>query len=525
MLILTLNSLNRDIPEKYLKKYKAYSGYNSDVNLINHSVKYREVTLENNKETKIIKTIKEAIVLSGLKSGMTISFHHHFREGDYVIGKVLEAIKELKIKDLTFAPSAVVNLDSVDLINYVKDGIITGIEASGIRGEIGNYVLKEGLDKPVIIRPHGGRPRAIESGELNIDIAFIGASSSDEYGNCTGSIGKNICGTLSYSMIDSREAKKVIVITDNIVDYPCNPISISQDNVDFVVEVDQIGNPEKIGKGAARLSKKPNDLKIAQSTIELVVNSGYFKEGFSFQTGAGAIAIACTKFLRDEMEERNIKAGFALGGVTAMISNMAAEGLVDKVLAVQSFDADAANDLMENKNIIEIDNNIYSNPHSKGCAINKLDIGILGALEIDTNFNVNILTGSNGKMLSGIGGGPDVAAGAKLSIIAVPITRKRTPSIVDDVFTICTPGETIAAVVTEVGIALNPKHKNYAFLKENIEKSNLKLYTIEELKNIAYSITGAPEKIPTTDKVVGLVQYRDGTIIDILRQVDFSEYI
>ena len=33
-------------------------------------------------ETKLVKTLREAIELSGLKSGMSISFHHHLRNGD-----------------------------------------------------------------------------------------------------------------------------------------------------------------------------------------------------------------------------------------------------------------------------------------------------------------------------------------------------------------------------------------------------------------------------------------------------------
>lgn len=117
---------------------------------------------------------------------------------------------------------------------------------------------------PVILRPHGSRPRAIEAGELNIDVAFIGASASDEYGNATGQIGPNACGSLGYSFIDERNADKVVVITDHLVDFPCVPASISQQYVDVVVKVDEIGDPEKIGKGAARMTKNPRDLMIAR---------------------------------------------------------------------------------------------------------------------------------------------------------------------------------------------------------------------------------------------------------------------
>ena len=151
--------------------------------------------------------------------------------------------------------------------------------------------------------------------------------------------------------------------------------------------------------------------------------------------------------------------------------------------------------------------------------MNKLNIGVLAALEVDTDFNVNILTGSSGEMLGGLGGGPDVAAGADVSIVTIPLFRGRTPSIVDKVFTLCTPGETIAVVVTEAGVAINPRHKNYEILKENLEKSSVKLRTIEELHQMAIEVTGVPKPIECTDKVVAIVEYRDGSVIDVIRQI------
>lgn len=470
---------------------------------------------------KICDSLTDAIKKSGLKDGMTISFHHHFRTGDLLISQVLKVIEELGIKDLKIAASAIVNLDNVDFIHYIENGTITSVEASGIRGELGNYILKNGLKRGVTLRPHGGRARAIQEGSLKIDVAFVGASSADEFGNATGAYGKNVCGTLSYPMIDVQYATKSIVITDNLVPYPCEKWSVTQDNVDYVVVVDEIGDASKIGVGAARISNRPLDLEISRQVVDVIKYSGYFKEGFSFQTGAGAIAIACTDFLRKEMEKEGIKASFALGGVTSYISEMLEEGLVQNVLAVQSFDANSAKVLFENQRMIEIDSGKYANPNLKGCSVNMVNVGILGALEVDTDFNVNLLVGSNGKMLSGIGGGPDVAAGVDLSIIAVPINRKRTPSVVDKVFTKCTPGKDIAVVVTEAGIALNPKHKNYEFLKNNLEKSSLDLKTIEELRDIAYKITGKPSGIETTDEVVANVEDRYGDIIDVIKKIKY----
>jgi len=470
-------------------------------------------------QSKLLPDLTAAILAAGLKDGMTISFHHSFREGDKIVGQVLTAIRALGIRHLRFAPSAVVNISEPSIVDFVRDGTIDRIEASGIRGQLGDAVIAGELEQPVILRTHGARPRAIEAGELQIDVAFIGASAADDYGNCTGCIGPNACGALGYSFVDAHHARCVVVITDNLVDYPCVPASISQQYVDYVVKVDQIGDPEMIGKGAARLTRKPRDLMIAERTVDLIAASRLFRDGFSFQTGASAIAIAATKYLADRMRARGVKASFALGGIPAAIIDMYDEGLVRAVECSQSFDAVAARAIADRPGVVEIDNADYANAYTKGGFLNREDFGVLGALEVDVDFNVNILTGSSGQMLGGLGGGPDVAGGAQISIVALPIIRGRTPSVVRRVFTLCTPGETVAAVVTDAGIALNPKHKNYEMLREDLEKTNLKLVTIEELRRIAEALTGVPKPIETTDRVVCIVEYRDGSVIDVIREL------
>ena len=514
------NAVGREIPEKIgdyvVRPYSgAYTG-----NPGTEPVKsLRTAGKHVSGDCKMAESIEDAIKACGLKDGMTISFHHSFREGDEIIGQVLKAIKNLGIKHLKFAPSAVVNIKNPSIVDFVKDGTIDRIEASGIRGELGDAVLEGLMENPVILRTHGSRPRAIEAGELQIDVAFIGASAADEYGNATGQIGPNACGSLGYSFIDATSAGKVVVITDNLVEYPCNPVSISQQYVDYVVKVDRIGDPEKIGKGAARMTKNPRDLMIAERAADVMAASRMFKENFSFQTGAGAISIACTNYLAERMEARGIKASFALGGMTAAIVDMYKKGLVRVLECSQCFDAVAARAIAEEPGIVEIDNAVYSNPFSKGAMLDKLTFGVLAALEVDTDFHVNILTGSSGEMMGGLGGGPDVAAGADISIVCLPVVRGRTPSITKRVFTCCTPGETVAAVVTEAGIALNPKHKYYEELKEDLEQANLKLVTIEYLQELAESLTGVPKPIETTDRVVCIVEYRDGSVIDVIREI------
>lgn len=516
------NSLGIDLPER-VGDYvvRPYAGPENPQLHDGPVVNRRVAGFTKGGQDKLAPTLEDAIRAAGLKDGMTISFHHSFREGDFVVGQVLSAIRKLGIKDLKFAPSAVVNLRNFSLAEYVKDGTITRVEASGIRGELGDGLINGAIvmDHPVILRPHGARPRAIEAGELTIDVAFIAASAADKFGNCTGQIGKNVCGSLGYSFVDAHNAGKVVVITDTLVDYPCCPVSISQQYVDYVVEVEQIGDPAKIGAGAARLTKNPRDLLIAERMADVIAASRRFQEGYSFQTGAGAISIACTKYLADRAREKGVKASFALGGITSVIVDMYDEGLVRVLECSQSFDAVAAKAILDRPGVREIDNADYANPFSKGCFLDNLNFGVLAALEVDVDFNVNILTGSSGQMMGGLGGGPDVACGADISIVALPIIRGRTPSVVKKVFTCCTPGETVACVVTQAGIALNPKHKLYQELKEDLEQTSLKIVTIEELQQLAESLTGVPKPIETTDRVVAVVEYRDGTVVDVIRQI------
>lgn len=515
-----INAVGRELPEKIgAYTVKPFTGAYTTAAPKGTVVTKRRMGHRIPGDTKRLPDLEAAIKASGLKDGDTISFHHCFREGDQIIVQVLKAIRKLGIKNLRFAPSAVVNIKNPSVIDFVNDGTIDRIEASGIRGELGDAVLAGKMENPVILRTHGARPMAIEEGRLQIDVAFIGASAADDYGNCTGQVGPNACGSLGYAFVDAHNAACVIVITDNMVEYPCVPTSISQQYVDYVVKVDSIGDPEKIGAGAARLTKNPRDLMIAERCADVIAASRRFRNGYSFQTGAGAISIAATKYLADRTRERGIQASFALGGIPAAIIDMYDEGLVRVVECSQSFDAVAAKAIFDRLGVLEIDNADYANAYSKGGFLNREDFGVLGALEVDTDFNVNILTGSSGEMMGGLGGGPDVAGGAQISIVTIPIIRGRTPSIVKKVFTVCEPGETIAAVVTEAGIALNPKHKNYAELKEDLEKTSLKLVTIEELQQLAEKLTGTPKPIQTTDRVVCIVEYRDGTVIDIIRQV------
>lgn len=183
---------------------------------------------------------------------------------------------------------------------------------------------------------------------------------------------------------------------------------------------------------------------------------------------------------------------------------------------VQDFDKAAANSMKENKNQQEIDASWYADPDNKGVMVDQLDVSILSALEIDTNFNVNVLTGSDGVIRGAVGGHQD-AAMAKMTIICAPLTRGRIPSIVKSVDTAVTPGSSIDVLVTDYGVAVNPNRKD---LQEQLSDiPGINLYTIDELAEKAQKIVGQEEPLNYTDKTVGLVEYRDGSIIDSIKEV------
>ncbi|MGM0217855.1 citrate lyase subunit alpha [Enterococcus sp. AZ126] len=507
------NIVGKEIPDNYAEQFGLFKGELATIH------EYKEASRTINpvrpRDTKLLGSLREAIEKTGLKDGMTISFHHHFREGDFVMNMVLKEIEAMGIKNLSIAPSSIANVHE-SLIDHIKNGIVTNITSSGLRDKVGAAISEGIMENPVVIRSHGGRARAIATGDIHIDVAFLGAPSSDAYGNVNGTKGKATCGSLGYAMIDAKYADQVVIITDSLMPYPNTPISIPQTDVDFVVEVDAIGDPEGIAKGATRFTKNPKELLIAEYAAKVITHSPYYKNGFSFQTGTGGAALAVSRFLKEAMLKDGITASFALGGITNAMVELLEEGLVEKIIDVQDFDHPSAVSLDKNNNHYEIDANMYASPFSKGSVINQLDTAILSALEIDTNFNVNVITGSDGVIRGASGGHSDTSAACKMSLVIAPLIRGRIPTIVEEVNTIVTPGSSIDVVVTEIGIAINPERQD---LIEYFKELDVPQLTMKELQKKAYSIVDRPDAIEYGDKVVALIEYRDGSIIDVVRNV------
>ena len=466
-------------------------------------------------DDKLVDSLTQ-VIKDTLKDGMTISFHHHFRNGDYVFNMVMDQIIKLGYQNLTLAPSSLTGVMNDKVIEAIKAGTVTNITSSGMRGSLGEAISHGLMKNPVIFRSHGNRARSIENGNIKIDVAFLGVPNADRMGNANGMEGESALGSLGYALVDAKYADKVVLLTDTIADYPNTPAPIQQTQVDYVVKVDKVGDPDRIGSGATRFTKNPKELKIAKMVNDVIVNSPYFKQDFSFQTGTGGASLAVARFLRQSMLDHDITASFTCGGTTSPIVELLEEGLVKKVMDVQDFDKGAAASMKKNPGQTEIDGSWYADPDNKGAMVDQLDIAILSALEIDTDFNVNVLTGSNGEIRGAVGGHQD-AGTAKMTIISAPLTRGRIATIVPAVNSVTTPGSSIDVVVTEVGVAVNPARQD--LIEAFKAHPSIPLVSIEELQARAAKIVGQPKPVEYTDRTVALVEYRDGTLIDEIKQI------
>ena len=465
--------------------------------------------------TKLVNSIREAIRLTGLKDGMTVSFHHHLRNGDFVLNMVLEEIAAAGIRDLMVNASSLFDVH-MPLVEHIGNHVVTGVGADYISGGLGKAFSRGILEKPLEFRTHGGRPSDIALGRTPIDVAFIAAPTADPMGNCTGKYGKSACGSLGYAFADAMYAKKVVVITDNLVDYPLQGWSISEDYVDYVVQVDAIGDPRGIVSGTTKITRDPVGLVMAAHAAKVIEASGLLKEGFSFQTGAGGASLAAAKFLKDIMLKKGIQGSFGLGGITGYMVDMLQAGCFRNLMDVQCFDLKAVESIRSDPRHQEISAMHYASPSSHSSVVDSLDVVILGATEIDTDFNVNVHTDSNGYIMGGSGGHSDTAAGAKLSMIIAPMFRARLPIVTNRVTCISTPGRDIDVLVTQGGIAVNPRN---AELKQRLESAGLPVVDIRALKERTEAITGKPQPVPRGDRVVAKVIGRTGDVQDYIYNV------
>lgn len=506
-LVPTIINGQKQIPFKGVDKFKA-SGRITNPPIKNCA----DYPSDGNKE---LKSLKDALKKAGLKDGMTISTHHHLRNGDQLTNILFDTIHSMGVKNIRWFPSASFPCHS-HLIKYLKDGSIHHIEGS-MNGTLGKFTTEGKMKGIGVLRSHGGRYQSIQDGEVHIDIAVIAAPTTDTFGNANGVNGKSACGGLGFALADSEYADKVIVVTDNLVPFPCVPWQIQGNNVDYVVQVDSLGDPSKIVSGTTEMTKSPDRLLIAEYIAKFMDEAGIVKNGFSYQAGAGGTNLAVILYLKEIMKAKGIKARFIRGGSTKYLVELLEEGLTDYILDGQTFDLDGVRSMRDNLNHVMTTPFTSYNYHCKGNFASMVDAAILGATEVDINFNANVVSHSDGYLLHGIGGWQNCLY-SKCTIIAVPSFRDRIPVILDEVTTLCGPGELIDVIVTERGIAINPRRKD---LLNAVKNSSLPIRSIKEIQKEVYEICGGAPAKPNVNKkkVVAVVKWVDGTVLDSIYQV------
>jgi len=472
---------------------------------------------EANYSNKVLANLDQALDKLNLFNGMTISFHHHLRDGDFLVNLVMAKLDQRGYKDIILAPSALFPVHE-PLVELIKKGTVSYVLGS-MNGPIGKLCTLGGMKKTAILRSHGGRYRAIQDGDLKIDVAFIAAPTADHHGNANGLYGPSACGPLGFALADSLYADQVVVVTDNLVPFPTHPWSIQGGNVDYIVPIDRLGIPEKIVSGTTKITLEPERLKIARMAAQLVIESGLLNEPeFSFQAGAGGISLAFIQYLAESMREKKVIADFVRGGSNKILVDMLKEGLTQFILDGQSFDLAGVESLRDNWNHLETNPFVSYNYHSKRCFASRVKVAVLGATEIDLDFNANVNTHSDGWLLHGIGGFQDSAA-AYITILTAPLYRKKFPIVVKRVHTVTAPGEVIDVLITDFGVAINPRRED---LLARLKKSTLPVKTIEQLYEEAKNHTGELPAVRTKDHVVALIEWRDGTVIDCIRELDLA---
>jgi citrate lyase subunit alpha/citrate CoA-transferase len=464
---------------------------------------------------KRVESLEEALRRCGLSDGMVLSTHHHLRNGDRVGNLALEAAANLGLQDLMWFPSASFPCHS-PVMDLMEKGVVHHIEGS-MNGPLGDYCSHGKMRGLGVLRSHGGRWQAVQDGEVKIDVAVIAAPTADPFGNCNGSHGPSACGSLGFALADSLYAEHVIVVTDNLVPFPCVPWQIQGNNVDHVVEIDSLGDPAKIVSGTTQITRSPERQLIASNVARLLQETGIMRDGFSFQAGAGGIALALVSYLAELMREAGVKARFVRGGSTKYLVDMLEEGLTDYILDGQTFDLDAVRSIAENPRHLPTTPFTSYNFHGKGNFASMVDAVVLGATEVDVNFNANVNTHSDGRLLHGIGGWSNCLFSG-CSILAVPSFRDRIPVIRDQVTTVTGPGELVDVVATERGIAINPRRQD---LLDSLKGSDLPIRPIQEIKEEVEEICGgAPRRPQITDQPVAVIKWVDGTVIDTVYKVE-----
>ena len=476
-----------------------------------------------------------AAAFSVLRDGDAVSFPHYYRNGgDRFLRAVIGELRRRGLAGIRLIGNAYFGeLDY--LIEAVKDGTIAylyGNPYGGLAKATGAGAL---LPKRIIGCSHGGRQRDIMLGIEPVRLAVFPAPAADPWGNASGALGKpeERCGPLGLFDADVRYADYSCVCAGTVFDRFLTHRSISMEYVDFVVPFEGVGDAAGIGAGTLDLSRvmSGENLKVADRVMALLGAAGLLRSGVAFQSGSGA-SLAILQRLSDHFVRHGLKASFTIGGITQIHVEMLKRGAVELILHGQCFQPtdEVFDSLLNDPGHQEVTTSIYANLACKGTLTPLLDFALLSCAEIDRDFNVNTVTGYDGRYVGGIGGGPNVGR-SKLTIIFTTLaglSKRRGqayPSIRERVNAVTMPGELVDVVITEEDAVVNPASSSpcLAALRENAAGAGIRLISMEELAAKAMARAKAlgplmPEP-EFTGEAVEIVKADDGSVLDVVRQV------
>lgn len=470
-------------------------------------------------------------VMELINDGDTISYPHYYRTGDNGLRLVVEKLRQTGKKNIIIYGNAFFDHTDPWLAEAIRDGIVGGLYGNPYHKLGAHIVAGELLPWVSVGFSHGNRVRKIQTGEVQLKVAFGPVPMADRYGNANGLLGKDeeLCGPIGLFGADAEYADYVCLLAGTVSDILIMPTPISMETVDFVVPVEGVGNNAGIGSGTLDVGKakaNPFNAQVAENVTRVMKAAGVVQDNFAFQVGSGA-GLLVLENIRAMLKETGIRANFTIGGITSMHVEMLEEGTVRHLMHGQLFEPNRKmfDSMLNHPNHHEITTAYYASVTNKESAVNMLDLAVLSALEVDLDFNLNTVC-AGGRIIGGIGGGQDVAAGADLTIIFLPLATgkkgKGFPKVVGEVYTRTTPGEVIDVVVTEEYAAVNPKSAS-SYKQAIIERAKdfgLQLVSIEELhqKSMekAAEFGATPPPAETTDEVVHAVEWRDGTLLDVI---------
>ena len=451
-----------------------------------------------------------ALERANLRDGAVVSFHHHLRNGDTLMVQALRVCAELGLRDLHIAPSSIFPCHAA-LVPLIEQDMITRITTSYMNGPVADAVRAGKLAYPAVLQTHGGRAAAIEDGRLAIDLAIIAAPAVDGAGNITGASGHSACGPLGYAMVDAAHAHHVLAVTDE-PEQTLPRLCIPGTRIDQITRVDSLGDPTLISSGTTAKPPDATGQRIADLTAQVVVAAFCNDTDFSFQTGAGAISLAAARTLSPLMQDAGMHGQFACGGITAPLVDMHRAGLFSELRDVQAFDVASVKSYARDARHLGISASDYASPARSDAVSNRLACVVLGAAEVDPDFNVNVTTTSDGRIIGGSGGHSDVAQGARLTLITTSTTARGGPKLVRSLRHRTTPGQSVDVVVTEKGVTF--ASSQWRHLENALDKAGVPVVGSDAL--FAKTATLPPVHW-SENKIVAVSEHRDGRVIDVIR--------